>query len=84
MAVPAGRTSPDIILGYRDAIAESDEILSGFNNPESLTARAVDDAPKSLRCRESSVIPNRCMTRPDLTSAGSKVLTTCVNPSSVD
>jgi hypothetical protein len=49
MVVPVGATSAEIIQGYRDAIAESDGILSGCNDPEVLTARAVDDAPKSLR-----------------------------------
>jgi uncharacterized damage-inducible protein DinB len=49
MAVPAGRTSAEIIQGYPDAIAESDEILSDFNDPEALTARPVDGARKSLR-----------------------------------
>jgi hypothetical protein len=49
MAIPAGPTSAEIIQGYRDAIADSDEILSTFNDPEARTARAVADAPKSLR-----------------------------------
>jgi uncharacterized damage-inducible protein DinB len=49
MAVPAGRSSAEIIQGYRDAIADSDTILGGYHDPEALTARTVDGAPKSLR-----------------------------------
>jgi uncharacterized damage-inducible protein DinB len=49
MAVPAGLTSAEIIQGYRDAITDSDEILSDFNDPEALTARTVAGEPKSLR-----------------------------------
>jgi uncharacterized damage-inducible protein DinB len=49
MAVPAGLTATEIIQGYRDAITESDQILSGFNDPGTLTARPVGEASKSLR-----------------------------------
>jgi uncharacterized damage-inducible protein DinB len=49
MAVPAGRTSAEIIQGYRDAIADSNQILSDCNDPEALTARTVDGKRKSLR-----------------------------------
>jgi uncharacterized damage-inducible protein DinB len=49
MWVPAGPSSAEIIQDYRDAIADSDRILSDFNDPDALTARKVADARKSLR-----------------------------------
>jgi uncharacterized damage-inducible protein DinB len=49
MALPAAISSAEVIDDYRTSIAESDQILSDFNDPEALTARSVGDTPTSLR-----------------------------------
>jgi uncharacterized damage-inducible protein DinB len=49
MAIPEGLSSADIIQDYKAAIAESEEILDGYGDPEARTARPVGDRPRSLR-----------------------------------
>ena len=49
MLVEPGRSAADVLADYRLAIAESDALISAAAGPETPTAQAVDDEPKTLR-----------------------------------
>jgi hypothetical protein len=49
MTVPPERNAADIVADYRDAIHESDVAIRRIGDPETLTARPIDDRPLSLR-----------------------------------
>lgn len=49
MVVPPERPADEVIADYRSAIAESDAHVAAAGGPDTLTARPIDDAPKTLR-----------------------------------
>jgi len=49
MLVAPDRTSEEVVAAYRAAIAESDARIAAAGDPDSLTAVAVGDGPRSLR-----------------------------------
>jgi hypothetical protein len=49
MVVPADRSADEVIADYRAAIAESDTHIAGADGPDTLTARPIGEAPKTLR-----------------------------------
>jgi uncharacterized damage-inducible protein DinB len=49
MVVPADRAAADVIGDYRAAIAESNAHISAAGSPDALTAKPVNDGPKTLR-----------------------------------
>ncbi|MGI8867653.1 MAG: DinB family protein [Mycobacteriales bacterium] len=49
MAVPADRSTAEVLADYRAACADSDAIIRAVGRPGSRIARPVDDEPKTLR-----------------------------------
>jgi uncharacterized damage-inducible protein DinB len=49
MVVPLETSAEDVIADYRAAIAEADAHIAGAGGPDTLTARPVHDAPRTLR-----------------------------------
>jgi hypothetical protein len=48
-ADPSGRPTADVLRDYRDAIAESDAVITGLGDPDTRTARTVDGEHKTMR-----------------------------------
>ena len=48
-ADPSGRPTAEVLQDYRDAIAESDAVITGLGDPDARTARTIDGEHKTMR-----------------------------------